>query len=121
MKKILFVFFFLIAVSAAYSQELPASYPAALPVPPSSEYIKTETTENLGTVFYFESTLAPKEFYEAFKKEMKNKDFTANASADMLVSETGGMVNWEKDTTKVVLLLGVKETNRKTTIALAYK
>jgi hypothetical protein len=120
MKKITFVFLFLLAASAIYSQELSFDYPKDLAVPPSSEYIKTETTD-LGTIYYFESSLAPKEFYNAFKAEMEKKKFIVNANADMLVSDAGGMVNWEKDATKVVLLMGINDSNKKTSISIAYK
>lgn len=120
MKKLFFVFLFLLCAAASYSQELSFSYPKDLAVPPSSEYIKTETTD-LGTIYYFETSLAPKEFYNAFKAEMEKNKFNINANADLLVTDAGGMVNWEKDATKVVLLLGINDANKKTSISIAYK
>jgi len=120
MKKLFFVFLFVLSAAAAFSQELSFSYPKDLAVPPSSEYVKTETTD-LGTIYYFESSLTPKEFYQAFKTEMEKKKYTSNANADLLVSDAGGMVNWEKDTTKVVLLLGINDANKKTLISISYK
>lgn len=121
MKKLFFIILFFLSVSSVFSQELSFSYPNDLALPLSSDYIKTETTDNLGTVYYFESSLSPKEIYNAFKADMEKRKYIINANADLLVTETAGMVNWEKDATKVVLLLGINDTNKKTSISIAYK
>ena len=54
---------------------------------------------------------------------MAANNYVLNAYGDALVSETGGMVNWTKDTKTVVVVLStfIIHEETKTSIIITYK
>jgi hypothetical protein len=105
MKKLLTLFFILIAckISFAQSIDFPADYPADLPKPKITKYTGSEPVDK-GTVFIFDSDQSVSDALNFFTIEMPKAGYKV-FSEPLLTDNTGGSALWEKDDKLVALLI----------------
>lgn len=99
---------------------LPSNFPSDVAQPKDSKCLGYLSTSE-GTVVTFESTLTVKELTDFYKDEMKKQGYGMDEGGEVVISESGALLAWKKDTKEVSVVIAKDESSGKTSLVLTYK
>ena len=102
------------------SEGLPEDFPDDIPLPLDGKCLGSIITSE-GTVVTFESPVKVKEIVEFYKKQMDSNGYELSEGGEVLVSDQGGLLGWEKDDKEVGIMPGYDKDKDITSVVITYK
>ena len=102
------------------SEGLPDDFPDDIPLPLDGKCLGSIITSE-GTVVTFESPVKVKEIVEFYKKQMDSNGYELSEGGEVLVSDQGGLLGWNKDDKEVGIMLGYDKDKDITSVVITYK
>ena len=101
------------------SEGLPNDFPDDIPEPENGKCLGSIITSE-GTVVTFESTDKVKDVVDFYKEKMSNGGYELSAGGEILVSDQGGLIGWEKAGKEIALMLGYDKEKEITSVVITY-
>jgi hypothetical protein len=101
------------------SEGLPDDFPDDIPLPLNGKCLGSIITSE-GTVVTFESPVKVKEIVEFYKKQMDGNGYELSEGGEVLVSDQGGLIGWEKAGKEIGLMLGYDKEKEITSVVITY-
>jgi hypothetical protein len=101
------------------SEGLPEDFPDDVPLPLNGKCLGSIMTSE-GTVVTFESSVKVKEIVEFYKKQMDDNGYELSEGGEVLVSDQGGLLGWEKGDKEVGIMLGYDKDEDITSVVITY-
>ncbi|MBC8490143.1 MAG: hypothetical protein H8D45_29340 [Bacteroidetes bacterium] len=101
------------------SEGLPDDFPDDIPEPENGKCLGSIITSE-GTVVTFESTDKVKEVVDFYKEKMSNGGYELSEGGEILVSDQGGLIGWEKAGKEIGLMLGYDKEKEITSVVITY-
>lgn len=101
------------------SEGLPDDFPDDIPEPENGKCLGSIITSE-GTVVTFESTNKVKEVVDFYKEKMSSSGYELSEGGEILVSDQGGLIGWEKAGKEIGLMLGYDKDKEITSVVITY-
>lgn len=101
------------------SEGLPDDFPNDIPEPENGKCLGSIITSE-GTVVTFESTNKVKDVVDFYKEKMSNSGYELSEGGEILVSDQGGLIGWNKAGKEIGLMLGYDKDKEITSVVITY-
>ena len=101
------------------SEGLPDDFPDDIPEPENGKCLGSIITSE-GTVVTFESTDKVKDVVDFYKEKMESSGYELSEGGEILVSDQGGLIGWEKTGKEIGLMLGYDTEKEITSVVITY-